>query len=165
MYACKVYHHRKGKSIMKKKRTFAFHSVLEPHRFLVRIQEEAEKADLLVDQSKNTFTLRIDTNHGGQIFYQARILADEQGGSHIEGDVITVPWNEVKNRTKLQRVMGAIGYVLGGIALSPVIVLIFLILGLYELFLLLKNKGKRKPPREKKNLLDFMISRMCCEQK
>ena len=147
-----------------KKRTFAFHSRLDPHNFSVRIQEEAEKADLLIEQSENAFNLRIDGNHGGQVFYQARISDDEQGGSHIEGEIITIPWNEVKNRTTFQKVMEMIGYLLGGIVLLPVIVLIFLFLGLYELFLLFKNKGKRKLPREEKNLLDFMLKKLCCTQ-
>lgn len=150
---------------MRKKRTFAFHSMLDPHHFLTRIQEEAEQADLLINQSENTFNLRIDCNHGGQVSYQARISADEQGGSHIEGELITIPWNEVKSRTKLQKVMEVIGYVLGGIVMLPVIALIFLIMGFYELFLLIKNKGKRELPREEKNLFDFMINKMSCEQK
>jgi len=45
------------------------------------------------------------------------------------------------------------------------IILILLFLGFYELFLLFKNKGKRELPREEKNLLDFMINKMSCEQK
>ena len=150
---------------MRKKRTFAFHSMLDPHHFLTRIQEEVENADLLIDQSENTFNLRIDCNHGGQVFYQARISADEHGGSLIEGEIIAISWNEAKNRTKLQKVMEVIGYILGGIVLLPVIVLVFLFLGFYELFLLFKNKGKRELPREEKNLLNFMINKMSCEQK
>ena len=150
---------------MKKKRTFAFHSSLDPHYFLVRIQEEAKQARLPIDQSENTFNLRIDCNHGGQVFYQARISADEYGGSLIEGEIIAIPWNEAKNRTKLQKVMEVIGYILCVIVLLPVIVLVFLFLGFYELFLLFKNKGKRELPRDEKNLLDFMINKMSCEQK
>ena len=148
-----------------KKRIFAFHSRLDPHTFGVRIQEEAEQADLFIDQSGNAIKLRIDSNHGGQVFYQARISADEHGGSLIEGEIIAIPWNEAKNRTKLQKVMEVIGYILGGIVLLPVIVLVFLFLGFYELFLLFKNKGKRELPRDEKNLLDFMINKMSCEQK
>ena len=150
---------------MRKKRTFAFHSRLDPHNFGVRIQEEAKQAHLPIEQSENAFNLRIDAHHGGQVFYQARISADEHGGSLIEGEIITIPWNEAKNKTKFQKVMEVIGYILGGIILSPVIILIFLILGFYELFLLFKNKGKRELPREEKKLLDFMINKMCCKQK
>ena len=150
---------------MKKKRTFAFHSRLDPHQFFMRIQEEAKQSHLPIEQSENTFNLRIDGNHGGQVFYQARISEDEQGGSHIEGEIITIPWNEAKNRTKLQKVMEVIGYILCVIVLLPVIVLVFLFLGFYELFLLFKNKGKRELPRDEKNLLDFMINKMSCEQK
>lgn len=150
---------------MRKKRKFAFHSRLDPHQFLIRIQEEAEQAHLPIVQSENTFNLRIDCNHGGQVFYQARISADEHGGSLIEGEIIAIPWNEAKNRTRLQKVMEVIGYVLGGIVLLPVIVLVFLFLGFYELFLLFKNKGKRELLRDEKNLLDFMINKMSCEQK
>ena len=148
-----------------KKRTLAFHSMLDPRHFLTRVQEEAKQARLPIMQSENAFNLRIDCNHGGQVFYQARISDDEQGGSHIEGEIITIPWNEAKNRTKFQKVMEVIGYILGGIVLLPVVVLIFLFLGLYELFLLFKNKGKRELPREEKNLLNFMINKMSCEQK
>ena len=148
-----------------KKRFFAFHSRLDPHTFGVRIQEEAKQSHLPIEQSQNTFNLRIDGNHGGQVFYQARISADEHGGSLIEGEIISIPWNEAKNRTKLQKVIEVIGYILGGIVLLPVIVLVFLFLGFYELFLLFKNKGKRELPRDEKNLLDFMINKMSCEQK
>ena len=147
-----------------KKRTFAFHSRLDPHQFLMRIQEEAEQADLFIDQSGNAIKLRIDGNHGGQVFYQAHISADEQGGSHIEGEIITIPWNEAKNRTKFQKVIEVIGYIFGGIVLLPVLLFVFLILGFYELFLLFKNKGKRELPREEKNLLNFMINKVSCEQ-
>ena len=146
-----------------KKRFFAFHSRLDPHTFGVRIQEEAKQSHLPIEQSQNTFNLRIDGNHGGQVFYQARISADEHGGSLIEGEIISIPWNEAKNRTKLQKVIEVIGYILGGIVLLPVIVLVFLFLGFYELFLLFKNKGKRELPRDEKNLLDFMINKMSCE--
>ena len=149
---------------MKKKCTFAFHSMLDPHYFLVRIPEEAKQALLPIEQSENAFNLRIDGNHGGQVFYQARISADEHGGSLIEGEIITIPWNEAKNKTKFQKVMEEVGYILSGIILSPVIILIFLILGFYELFLLFKNKGKRELPREEKNLLDFMLNKLCCTQ-
>ena len=150
---------------MRKKRTFAFHSRLDPRNFGVRIQEEAKQARLPIEQSENAFNLRIDCNHGGQVFYQARISADEHGGSLIEGEIITIPWNEGENKTKFQKVMGVIGYVLGCIVLSPVIILVSLFMGFYELFLLIKNKGKRELPRDEKNLLDFMINKMSCEQK
>ena len=150
---------------MKEKRTFTFHSRLDAHHFLMRIQEEAEQADLFIEQSDNAFRLRIDGNHGGQVFYQARISADEHDGSLTEGEIITIPWNEGENKTKFLKVMEVIGYVLGGIVLSPVIILVFLFMGFYELFLLIKNKGKRELPRDEKNLLDFMINKMSCEQK
>ena len=150
---------------MKEKRTFTFHSRLDAYHFLMRIQEEAEQADLFIEQSENAFRLRIDGNHGGQVFYQARISADEHGGSLTDGEIITIPWNEGENKTKFQKVMEVIGYVLGGIVLSPVIILVFLFMGFYELFLLIKNKGKRELPRDEKNLLDFMINKMSCEKK
>lgn len=150
---------------MKKHRQFFFYSIQAPGCFSTTIQEEAERANLKIEQSENEFSLHIDDNHGGQVFYKAHISASENGGSLIEGEIITIPWNECKNRTKFQKVMEVIGYILGGIVLSPVIVLIFLFLGFYELFLLFKNKGKRELPREEKNLLDFMINKMCCKQK
>ena len=149
---------------MKKKRTFTFHCTLDPYHFLARIQEEAKQARLPIEQSENAFNLRIDGNHGGQVFYRARISVDEHGGSLIEGEIITIPWNEAKNRSKFQKVMEVIGYVLGGIVLSPIIILVFLILGFDELFCLFKNKGKRELPREEKKLLDFMLNKLCCTQ-
>ena len=149
---------------MRKHRTFAFHSRLEPDHFATRIQEEATEEGLKIELSENSFILRIDGNHGGQVFYKAHIFADEYCGSIIEGEIITIPWNEAKNRTKLQKVMEVIGRTLGAIVLSPVMVLIFLIFGFYELFLLFKDKGKRETPREEKNLLNFMVNKMCCTQ-
>ena len=149
---------------MRKKRAFAFHSSIDPHYFLVRIQEEAKQSHLPIEQSENTFNLRIDCNHGGQVFYQARISQDEQGGSLIKGEIITIPWNEGENKTKFQKVIEVIGYVFGGIVLSPIIILFLLILGFDELFCLFKNKGKRELPREEKKLLDFMLNKLCCTQ-
>ncbi len=149
---------------MKKKRTFAFHSMLDSHHLLARIQEEAKQAHLPIDQSENAFNLRIDAHHGGQVFYQVRISTDERGASLITGEIIAIPWNECRNRTKFQKVMAAVCYVLGGIVLSPIIILIFLILGFDELFWLFKNKGKRELPREEKKLLDFMLNKLCCTQ-
>ena len=150
---------------MRKKRAFDFHSMLAHHCFLARIQEEAKQAHLPIEQSENAFNLRIDAHHGGQVFYQACISVDEQGGSLIEGEIITIPWNEGENKTKFQKVMEVLGYIVGGIVLSPIIILVFIILGFDELFWLFKNKGKRELPRDEKNLLDFMISKMSCEQK
>ena len=150
---------------MRKKRTFAFHSMLAPCDFVVKIQEEAKQADLLIEQSENVFKLRIDCNHGGQVFYQACISANEHDGSLIEGEIITVPWNEGQDKTKFQKVVEAIGYILGGIVLSPIIVFVFLIFGFVELFSLFKSEGKRELPRDEKHLLDFMINKMCCKQK
>ena len=152
-------------SNMRKKRTFSFNSKLNPSLFGAKLQKEAEQAHLPIEQTENAFNLRIDCNHGGQVFYQARISADEHGGSLTDGEIITIPWNEGENKTKFQKVMEVIGYVLGGIVLSPVIILVFLFMGFYELFLLIKNKGKRELPRDEKNLLDFMINKMSCEKK
>ena len=149
---------------MKRKHAVVFHNTLDSRSFLARMQEEAEQSNLLIEQSENAFNLRIDVNHGGQVFYQARISADEHGGSLIEGEIITIPWNEGENKTKFQKVMEVIGYVLGGIVLSPIIILFFLISRFDELFCLFKNKGKRELPREEKKLLDFMLNKLCCTQ-
>ena len=150
---------------MKKNRTFEFHSILDPHNLIARIQEEAKQSGLKIELFENKFNLRIDSHHGGEVFYQANISANENGGSVIKGEIVTIPWNVVKSRTRFQKVMGVIGYVLGCIVLLPVIILIFIVLELFELFWLFKNKGKREMPREERNLLDFMVSRMCCKQK
>ena len=150
---------------MKEKCTFSFHCMLDPYHFLARIQEEAKQAHLPFEQSENAFKLRIDGNHGGQVFYQAFISANEHDGSLIEGEIITVPWNEGQDKTKFQKVVEAIGYILGGIVLSPIIVFVFLIFGFVELFSLFKSEGIRELPRDEKHLLDFMINKMCCKQK
>ena len=149
---------------MKKKRTFTFHSTLDSHQFLARIQEVVEREDLLIGQSKNAFNLRIDSNHGGNVFYQACIFPDERGGSRIHGEIINVNWFGDKKRTKFQKVMGGIGLILWGIAWLPVIILIMLFAGSYELFLLFKNKGKRELPRAEKNLFNVMLNELCCTQ-
>ena len=138
--------------------------MLDSHYLLTRIQEEAEQSDLLIDQSENTFKLRIDSNHGGEVFYQARMFAHERDGSLIEGEIITIPWSESKNKTKLEKVAEVIGYIVGGIVMSPVIVLIFMFFGFYELLLLIKNKGKRELPRDEQNLLDLMLNELGCTQ-
>ncbi len=153
---------------MKNKKTdqkiFSFYSISSPCDFAARIKEEAVNSNLKIEQNDTGFYLQLDSNHGERVVYKATVTADENCGSLIEGEITTIPWNEVKNRTKLQKVMEVLGYILGGIALSPVIILIFLILGFYELFLLFKNKGKRELPRDEKNLLDFMLNKLCCTQ-
>ena len=149
---------------MKKKRTFAFRSSLAPDSFWTRLQEEAKQAHLAVEQSEDAFRLCIDMHHGGQVFYQARITADERGGSLIEGNMVTIPWNEGEEKTKLQKVAEVIGYILFGIVFSPLIVLLFLVGGLINLFSLIKNKGKRELPREEEKLLDMMLNKLSCTQ-
>ena len=150
---------------MRKKHTFAFRSMLAPCDFVVKIQEEAKQAHLPFEKSENAFKLRIDANHGGQVYYHARIFQDLQGGSLIEGEIVTTPFNEAKTRTKTQKTLEVIGCILGGVVLLPGIIVFFLIGGFYELFLRIKNKGKRELPREEKKLLDFMLNKLCCKQK
>lgn len=148
---------------MKKNRIFSFYSSQSPSCFSATIQEKAEQTNLKIEQSENEFRVLIDSHHGGQVFYKARISESENSGSLIEGEIVTIPWNRGKNRTKFQKVMGVFGYVLGGIVLLPVI-LIFLFLGFIERVLNIKNRGKKELPRDKKNLLDLMINKMCCKQ-
>ena len=149
---------------MKKKRTFAFRSSLEPRCFGTRLEEEAKQAHLAVEQSEDVFRLCVDMHHGGQVFYQARIMADEHGGSLIEGKMVTIPWNDGADKTKFQKVAEVIGYTLLGIVFSPLIVLLFLVGGCIELFSLIKNKGKREVPREEEKLLDMMLNKLSCTQ-
>ena len=149
---------------MKKKRIFAFRSALDSRYLLARIQKEAEQANLKMEQTENAFRLRIDAHHGGQVFYDACISADEQGGSLIEGKIITLPWKEDQRKTKFEKVMGTFGYILGGIVFSPLLVLLCLVFAVRQLFILFKNKGERELPREEKNLLDFMRNELDCTQ-
>ena len=149
-----------------KKRTFSFYSISCPDDFLSRLSESAKQADLALETSENELRLNILSHHGGQVYYCAKVSGGENGGTVVEGEIITVPWNQSENKTKLQKVMGALGYTLGAIALSPLILLIFLCFGFYELFLLIKNKGKiiRARPKDEEMLSDFMLNKMCCKQ-
>ena len=149
---------------MNKNRKFFFHNCQSPNCFRAELQEKALQANLKLEQSENEFCLHIDSHHGGQVFYKARISAGDGGGSLIEGEIITIPWDDGKSRTKFQKVMEVIGYILGGIVMSPIIILIFLFLGCYELFLRIKNKGRKELPRDEINLMYFMVTKLLCSQ-
>ena len=146
-------------------KTFSFHSVSAPCDFAAIIKEEAINSNLKIELNDTDFILQLDSNHGGRIVYKATVTADESGGSYISGEIVTIPWNEAKNRTKTQRTLQVIGYIRAGIALLPGIILVSLFMVFYELFLLIKNKGKRELPREEKKLLDFMLNKLCCKRK
>ena len=149
---------------MNKNRIFSFYNSQSPSCFSATIREKAEQANLKIVQSDNEFSLRIDVHHGGQVYYKASISASENGGSLIKGEIITIPWNESKSRTKFQKAMEVFAYILGGIVLLPVIILMFLFLGFYELYLIFKNGDRREMARDEKNLLDFMLNKLCCTQ-
>lgn len=151
---------------MRKKRTFSFYSVSCPEDFLARVCEVAKQVQLELVTSESKLRLHIDSNHGGNHYYYATVTEGDDGGTVLEGEIITIPWNEAKNRTKFQKVMEVVGYILGGIVLSPVILLVFLCLGIYELFLSIKNRGKTSVarPRDEETLLDFMQNKLCCKQ-
>ncbi len=151
---------------MRGKRTFSFHNISCPDDFLARVQEAAKEAHLELVMSENELRLHIDSHHGGQNYYCAKVTEGAGGGTVLEGEIITVPWNHGKRKTKFQKAIEIFGYILGAIVLSPVILLIFLCLGFYELFLLIKNRDKTgvTRPRDEEKLLDFMLNKLCCKQ-
>ena len=151
---------------MRKKRTFSFYSGSCPDDFLARVCEVAKQAHLELVTSESELRLHIDSNHGGNHYYCAKVTEGDDGGTVLEGEIITIPWNESKRKTKFQKTMEVVGYILGGIVLSPVILLVFLCLGIYELFLFVKHRGKTSVarPRHEETLLDFMQNKLCCKQ-
>ncbi len=150
----------KNKKIEQK--TFSFHSASSPYNFAAIIKEEAINSNLKIEQNDKDFILQFDSNHGGRIVYKATVTADESGGSYISGEIATVPWSDKPNKKKsiIEKILSIIGY----IVVIPIVLIFLLCYGIYSLFGRLFHGRSIEPTKEEK-LCDFMINKMCCEQK
>ena len=143
-------------------KVYSFHSLSSPHSFLERFGEEAVKSNLKFDQDKNGFDLQIHNNHGGKTVYRAHVSADDNGGSFISGEIITIPWNDKPNKKKsiIQKIFSIVGY----IVVIPFMLIFLLCYGIYMLFVRLFH-GKNIEVTNEEKLCDFMTNKMCCRQK
>lgn len=152
------------------KKVFSFHSVSSPHDFIARAKDEAVDSYLRIEQIENNFDLQINVNHGGRIVYRANISADENGGSFIRGEIITIPWNSKseKKENLFQKSFQKILSVLIYIMILPVVLIFLLCYGIYSFFVRLfhgRNIEKNIESTNEEKLCDFMINKMCCTQK
>jgi hypothetical protein len=159
----------KGEHMKNKKRDkkiFQFHSISSPDDFVVRIKEEAVISNLKIGQNGTDFDLQLGSNHGGKIVYRATVSADENGGSHISGEITTIPWIDKLNKKEniFERIFRILFQILFCIVVSPFVLLFLVCYGIYTLFVGLVC-DKRTEPTEEEKLCDFMISQMCCKQK
>ena len=81
------------------KTAYSFRSISSPGEFIERVKAEAVNSELRVEQSAgNRFDLLLDTNHGGNFVYRAEVVADENGGSFIYGEIMTIPWSSTPEK-------------------------------------------------------------------
>ncbi len=150
---------------MKKKtpinEVYSFNSFSSPHDFIARVKEEAIKSNLKFEQTENGFDLQIGSNHGGRIVYRANLSADENGGSFISGEIITIPWvSSSKKKNIFQKILSFLRL----IVVLPFVLIVMVFIGIYALFLRLFG-GKSTEPTDEEKLCDFMTNKMSCEQK
>ncbi|MBQ7347329.1 MAG: hypothetical protein IJW55_05170 [Clostridia bacterium] len=138
---------------------FVFYCVSSFGDVIERIKKNADQSNFKFEHIQNDFDLQIDSNHGGRILYRARVTTDENGGSVINGKIVTVPWNDKPNKRKnlLQKMIT----VLGIIVILPLILLCLICVGMYILFVRLFH-GKNKESTVQEKLCDFMINKVGC---
>ncbi len=143
------------------KKIYSFHSISSPHDFIARVEEEAFNSNLKIEQVENGFNLQIGGNHGGEVVYKATIVEDENGGSFICGEIVTVPWNikHEKKKNIFQKILSILVFIIT----LPFILLCVLCAGLHELFIRILH-GKSYEQSNEQKLCNFMVNRMCCKQ-
>ena len=143
------------------KTAYSFRSISSPGEFIERVKAEAVNSELRVEQSAgNRFDLLLDTNHGGNIVYRAEVVADENGGSFIYGEIMTIPWSSTPEKKNVFMIVLS---VLGGIILLPFLLIFLLCYGIYALVARLFGRKNKEYTCEEK-LCKFMLNRMCCRQ-
>lgn len=140
---------------------YSFHNNSSPHDFIARVKDEAINCNLKIKQTENGFDLQIGSNHGGRIVYRANVSADENGGSFISGEMVTVPWRD-KSESK-QNLFQKILSILGFIIVLPIVLIFLFCYGIYFLFIHLFLRKNIELTNEEK-LCDFMTNKMNCSQ-
>ena len=143
----------------KEKKIYSFSSLSSPNDFLFRVQEEAVKSKLDFEQTENGFDLELKSNHGGKVIYRASVLADEGGGSVIQGTIESIPWHTrpAKKETLWNKILTVIAYILS----IPIALIACLAAAITYLVIRIIH-GKSEEIDEEKILCDFMANKMCC---
>ncbi|MBE6633356.1 MAG: hypothetical protein E7620_03315 [Ruminococcaceae bacterium] len=139
------------------RKTFSFHSISSPCDFIARMKEEAVHSNLQMEQNDTGFQLQLDSSHGGRIVYKATVMADEDGGSHISGEITAISW--IDKSDKKESVFEKFFRILFYIAVIPFVLIFLLCYGVYVLFVR-AVRGKSTEPTEEEILCDFMINKM-----
>ncbi len=139
----------------------SFHSVSSPFDFATKIKEESIKSNLKIEQNNTGFHLQLGGNHGGRIVYKATVTADENGGSYISGEIVTIPWDNRINKKEsiIEKIFSIVGYIF----VIPFVLIFLLCYGIYTLFVRL-FRGKNIEATNEEKLCDFMTNKMCCKQ-
>ena len=107
--------------------------------------------------TENGFSVQVNANHGGQVYFDCEVLPNENGGSTINGKVFFTPWNSAQ--TKGEKIREWIVIVLVYIILFPITIC----LGIDMLFFRLSKK--RKLTSDEKKAIDFMTKNLNCTYK
>ena len=144
------------------KTAYSFRSISSPGEFIERVKDEAVNSNLKFKQSEgNCFDLVLDSNHGGNIVYRAEVVADENGGSFIYGEIMTIPWSSSPEK---KNVFMDVLSVLVFIILLPFLLIFLLCYELYALVARLFGRKNKEEYTSEEKLCDFMLNRMCCRQ-
>ena len=144
----------------KEKEVFTFSSLSTPNEFISRLCETAVQAELRIKLTEAGFDLQLKSHHTGKYIYRASVIANESGGSIVEGTIEFVLRNArdnhlEKKKSFFQKVLTAIGYI--------ILILILIPFLLFEAVVtLFSHLLHGKEPTEKEILYDFMTNKMCC---
>lgn len=139
---------------------FSFHSISSPRDFVQRVMENGV---MKCERTEKGFRLHVDSNHGGEVVYDCEVKRDENGGSFIDGELVSIPWNSRKKEEAEESIFQKVWTILGFILLIPVFLIFLIVWGFFELYYLLAKKKEQSVPDSKK-LTDFMTQKMCCRQ-
>ena len=144
----------------KGKEIFSFSSLSTPKEFLSRLCETAVQAKLGIELTEAGFNLQLKSHHTGWYVYRASVVANESGGSIVQGTIETDLWaaghnHSEKKKSFFQKVLTVFSFVI----LIPLFILVLLFVAVY---MLISQLLHGKEATEKEILFDFMTNKMCC---
>ena len=87
----------------KGKEIFSFSSLSTPKEFLSRLCETAVQAKLGIELTEAGFNLQLKSHHTGWYVYRASVVANESGGSIVQGTIEPDLWAAGHNHSEKKK--------------------------------------------------------------
>ena len=137
----------------------SFENALPPKLFIEKAAAIGASPDYdSFSRTEKGFSLLINTNHGGEVYFRCEISPNTQGGSIINGEIISIPWN-TREQTTAQKIRDWILVILVCIIFFPITI------GAGIEWLISRFSKKRRFSPDEKRAINFMTKTLNCTYK